>query len=196
MLVEINLLAQEQKRTIFVYITTAVVVLAVLIAGIAGYVFYESKAQTLENIETEVQFTVALREIEEQKLAAGESIDSYAVLSEKIDWIKSQRISFVFLLNHLVSILPERGFFMNYQYSDQGAVSINVQFDTPREAANYLYELNELPYITEATLQNLTTHEVNDEGRDERFQYLPRYIANYSLTIDRDIVKSEEKKGE
>lgn len=194
MLVEINLLPQKQKKSIFIFIIAGLLIVAFITAFLVGYLLYQGKLQTLDNIESEIEFTIALREIEEQKNLEGEAVDSFDELIGKIDWITSQRISLVFLLNHLVSLLPERGFFMNYQYSDQGTVSINVQFDTPREAANYLFELNESPYIIEATLQNLNTQEVQEDEIDDRFHYLPRYIANYSITVDREAVKLEEKK--
>jgi type IV pilus assembly protein PilN len=196
MLVEINLLPQKQQRSMLIFIIAGLVFSLFMTAIIVGYFSYESKSRALEAIENEIEFTIALREIEEQKLVTGEKLGSFAEIMAKIDWISSQRISLVFLLDHLVSLLPERGYFMNYQYSDQGTVSINVQFDTPREAASYLNELNESPYIIETALQNLTTQEVTDEVSDERFHFLPRYMANYSITIDREAVKRAEEKEE
>jgi type IV pilus assembly protein PilN len=193
MLVEINLLPEKEKRNKLLLIILIVVSIAFIAAMIVGYLVYESKSQTVENIEKEIEFTIALREIEEQRLVAEENIEDFNELMAKVDWISSQRISLVFLLEHLVSLLPERGYFMNYQYTDQGTVSINVQFDTPREAASYLHQLNESPFITKAALQNLTTDELTDEETSDRFRFLPRYRANYTVEINRESVKQEGK---
>lgn len=197
MLVEINLLPQKQKKSIFIFLIAGIVFFTFLVLFAIGYFIYDNKQQSLKNVESELELTVSLREIEEKKLTESKEVDSFSQLMTKIDWITKQKISLVFLLNHLVSLLPERGYFMNYQASDEGTVTINVQFDTPREAANYLHELNQSPYIAQASLQNLSTQEINDEeNSDEPFRYLPRYIANFNIEINRvAILRAKIKEG-
>ncbi len=197
MLVEINLLPQKQKKSIFIFLIAGIVLFTFLVLFAIGYFIYDNKQQSLKNVESELELTVSLREIEEKKLTESKEVDSFSQLMTKIDWITKQKISLVFLLNHLVSLLPERGYFMNYQASDEGTVTINVQFDTPREAANYLHELNQSPYIAKASLESLSTQEVNDEEMsDERFRYLPRYIANFNIEINRvAILRAKTKEG-
>lgn len=196
MLVEINLLPQKAKRSIKAVIITSAIVLVTLSLYIVGYFWYDSKLATIANLEAETQIVVKLRELAEQKKEEAAPVDSIEQLQEKINWIEGQQISIVSLLNHFVGLLPPRGYFMSYQYSDQGTVSVTVQFDSAREAATYLHSLNESPFVRQVMLQQLNISELNDEDTEERFEYLPRYIASYQIEIDRESAKGSDKKGD
>lgn len=194
MLVDINLLPHKTRRSPAILFLTVILFLLTIIAFIIGFFLYQGHKQELETIKSETEFTIKLREIEEEKQLSDSEVTDFDRLELKKEWILGQQISVVFLLNHFVSLLPERGFFQNYTYSDQGNVNISVQFDTAREAANYLHQLNQSSYILEATLQNLTTSptEVAEENVDSQSDILPRYTATYQVTVNRAMVKLAE----
>ncbi|RXI98411.1 hypothetical protein DS745_18980 [Anaerobacillus alkaliphilus] len=199
MLVDINLLPQKPKRSLKAIIITATILATALVFFISGYFIYDSKKMSLATIQNETEMVIKLREIAEQANLEEAPTDILVELQDKIEWIESQHISTVYLLNHFVSLLPQRGFFMNYQYNDQGTVSVTIQFDSPREAAAYLSRLNESTYVGKATLQQLSVSEVTDEREDqeleERFRYLPRYIGNFTIDVNREAIKIKDDKG-
>ncbi len=199
MLVDINLLPQKPQRSFKAIVITATILATAFVLFITGYFIYDSKKLTLSTIQSETEMVIKLRELAEQANVEEAPTDTLVDLQTKIDWIESQHISTVYLLNHFVSLLPQRGFFMNYQYNDQGTVSVTVQFDSPREAAGYLSRLTESSYVEKVTLQQLSVSEVTDEREeledDDRFRYLPRYIGNFSIEVNREAVKINDEQG-
>jgi hypothetical protein len=51
--------------------------------------------------------------------------------------------------------LPERGFIQSFAYTEAGTISLSVQFDSAREAAYFLDNLNESKWIEESSLSSL-----------------------------------------
>ncbi len=203
MLVEINLLPHKSKKSPAMLFLTLILFTITIVLIIVGSVFYQGQKQQLATIKSETEFTIKLREIEEERQRTEVVVTDFQQLLAKKDWIIGQQISAVFLLNHFVTLLPERGFFFDYTYNDQGRLTISVQFDSARDAANYLYHLNSSPYITEATLSNLTTTPwdvMDEEGNQETLpldsDYLPRYTALYQLEVNRVAVKLAEAEEE
>jgi hypothetical protein len=66
-------------------------------------------------------------------------------------------------MQHLTSLLPERGFIQSFGYTESGAVTLTVQFDSAREAAYFLNSLNHSKWIEEASLNSLAAAETNTE---------------------------------
>ncbi|MCD8502706.1 MAG: hypothetical protein LRY71_14860 [Bacillaceae bacterium] len=139
MLVEINLLPHKSKKSPAMLFLTLILFTITIVLFIVGFVFYQGQKQQLATLKSETEFTIKLREIEEERQRTEVVVTDFQQMLAKKDWIVGQQISAVFLLNHFVALLPERGFFFDYTYNDQGRLTISVQFDSARDAANYLY---------------------------------------------------------
>lgn len=203
MLVDINLLPVKESKSLK---TTILLIVAVtLFLGSAtwlGLDYYVS-AGTLEEKERllEQEKLLVQTQLEKQQQAVPQ-VES-APLAEKIDYIRDKKIAATDLLQHLVALLPERGFFMKYEYKDKKTVLVEAQFDTLAETSNYLFELTNSPYLATATIEKMETtnfEEIN-EGEDMTAMndYLPRYRSLYKIEFEKEKIlelKGEENGGE
>ncbi len=67
-----------------------------------------------------------------------EAVSSGQTLQEYVDWLDGVQFSTVKLLDDLVARLPERGYFMNYEFDGNETVTLTVQFDQMKEVSQYL----------------------------------------------------------
>jgi type IV pilus assembly protein PilN len=200
MLVEINLLPKkEPKNAALLFILLIAVVFAGL--GSAVFYFYMQKAeQEIESLTKQIEQVKSLRITEEQKLANTQSLVAVQDLENAVNWAKDYPIKTVFLLKQLSNLLPERGFIMNFSYEEAGTIHLTVQFDTSREAAYYLKSLSDAEFVAEAHLASLTVEDKNDHNgttkeneTSETENVLPRYIGQYQIKVNKDVLKKLEK---
>jgi type IV pilus assembly protein PilN len=207
MLVEINLLPQKKQRKSSTIIK--IVILLALISMIFSLLTfwqvqrYNNKINGLQANITEFQQTI---EALQQDVSA-ESTSSYVELSNAVEWSSSYPIKSVAVLKHLTSLLPERGFLLNYSYLDTGTISLSVQFDTKKEAAYYLKWLNDSEWIETVNLSQLssnqiestgdfTVNETENVGHKETQIYLPRYTGSFEITLNKEKIKESQQQSE
>ena len=164
MLVDINLLPQkEPKKYSFIITLSSLLILTVLIGG-----FYFWKAQTIKNelasLEQQISNTQKIVEKENQTSETGASAGSVNQLKSAIQWANEYPIQTVPVMQHLTSLLPERGFILSFGYTETGAVTLSVQFDTAREAAYFLDSLNHSKWVKEASLSSLSAAQSKTES--------------------------------
>ena len=87
---------------------------------------------------------------------------SITLLKNAVEWANSYPIQTIPVMQHLTGLLPERGFIQTFGYTEAGTVTLSVQFDSSREAAYFLENLNESDWIDEANLSSLTAQEVEE----------------------------------
>ena len=195
MLVEINLLKKEKKDTIF-YIIILIGFMLLVIGSISIFWKYHSVNQKMQTLQQQVTETKQLVEMRQSKLQEIRTTTASEELKATVDWVEDYQLSTVYLLRHLSSLLPERGFILNFSYSESGTVSLNVQFDTSRQAAYYLKELKDSKIIKSVTLSNLSTKEISTEIENiETNEYVPRYMGNYQLEVNKDELQRAMKEG-
>lgn len=163
MLVDINLLPQKKpKRYSFIITLSSLLVLIVLVGG-----FYFWKTQTIKDeinsIEGQISVTQKVTEKENQNSEIAASAGSVSKLKSAIQWANDYPIRTVPVMQHLTSLLPERGFILSFGYTETGAVSLSVQFDTAREAAYFLDSLNHSNWVEEASLSSLSAAQSKSE---------------------------------
>lgn len=156
MLVDINLLPQkESKKYSFIITLSSLLVLILLIGG-----FYFWKTQTIKDeiasLDRQISVTHKIAEKENQNSEKATSSGSVSQLKSAIQWANDYPIQTVPVMQHLSFLLPERGFILSFGYTETGAVSLSVQFDTAREAAYFLDSLNHSKWIEEASLSSLS----------------------------------------
>jgi Tfp pilus assembly protein PilN len=159
MLVEINLLPQkEPRKTSFLIVFAA---LAVIFLSLGTYYFLQiqSTKDDIANMDSQIKITKELAAIEEKNAQTSQSTMSITLLKVAIEWANSYPIQTIPVMQHLTGLLPERGFIQTFGYTEAGTITISVQFDSAREAAYFLENLNESEWIDDANLSSLTAKE-------------------------------------
>lgn len=191
MLVEINLLPKKERKSMLALVISVLVVSLLFFSTVGMFYYYTIVKEDLNNLNIQLDQKKALRIMHEKTLQSQEGSASIEDLENKINWVENQRISTVLLLTSFVERLPERGFFMDYQFNEDGKLSIEVQFDTTRQASNYLYQLTQLPFVIDVEITGIVTDQLEDVA--ENYNYLPRYFATYEIEIDYNLVKVYEE---
>jgi Tfp pilus assembly protein PilN len=155
MLVEINLLPQkEPKKTGFI-ITLSCLVALLFFVG-AFYLWQTNIVKSnLASLDRQISMTKKIAEKENKSTETVEAASSVSQLKSAIEWANEYPIQTIPVMRHLTSLLPERGFIQSFAYTEAGSISLTVQFDSAREAAYFLDNLNESKWIEEASLSSL-----------------------------------------
>ncbi|WP_409251519.1 PilN domain-containing protein [Bacillus sp. SCS-153A] len=194
MLIDINLLPQkERKRRLPVYIGLAALILTLLGTGFL-LIHTHLSQQELENITKNLEMKKEYRLQQEIAVNNIESSDGVEQLHTAVQWAEQYPIDTVPVLEHLTSLLPERGFFRQFSYTEDGMVNLNVQFDTSRQAAYFLNDLKNSDWISEAKLTSLLTSlSEADEGIFvlPEDQLMPRYLGQYEVLLNQAFIKNE-----
>lgn len=192
MLIEINLLPKKEKKNFSLPIV--ITLLASVLILTTGVLYYytntlKTKAELLNaNI---IRIDESLK-LEQEQIQQVQATNSVLELKKAVEWAKTYPIKSVPVLQHLTSLLPERGFIQQYTYSQDGKVGLTVQFDTSREAAYFLSWLKESEWIAEANILSLSTGSTNLSTNDS----IPRYIGQFEITIAREKVRELINQGE
>jgi type IV pilus assembly protein PilN len=190
MLVDINLLPQKEKKSFITPILFICLILLFLGTGSwIGMDYYETSVQ-LEQKEQALKQEKKIVQVQRQLKKQAEAAKKTTPLLEKVEFIRSKGIEAVALLQHLVALLPERGYFMKYDYKDRSTIIIEARFDTLAETSQYLHELTNSRYLTEAKIEKMETTNFEEVAAGEdltEFEgYLPRYHAQYKIQFNKD----------
>ncbi|HEY9577382.1 MAG TPA: hypothetical protein VIR64_06905 [Pseudobacillus sp.] len=200
MLVDINLLPEKEKKRSSVLIPVFLILL-LAIAGIGAFLWLQAKKNEIEAIDSRLRTTVQLRETLEmnQNEPKGDEEDVNR-LNEAIVWAEGKKMKSVPILKHLISLLPERGFFLEYAYTNNETLKLAVQFDTGRQAAYYLSELKASEWIEDAKILAVTTSVEEEEKEAKELlkitDALPRYGAEYEITLNKTFILEKQKEEE
>lgn len=200
MLVEINLLPKKERRKSATIVISASFLLIILFTAIFFYWKFQSIDNQITTLTTEISQTQQLTAIEQEKVTSFESSDSVDQLKSSIDWANEYLILSVPVMRHLTALLPERGFIQSFNYEETGTLTLMVQFDTSREAAYFLDRLNDSKWIQEVDLNTLNAKEesstletddftTNTTTVEEENTFLPRYVGEFEIKLDREIAK-------
>jgi len=185
MLAEINLLPQKQQRNY----TNLLVLLSIAIVLLAGAVtvlmMVNQKNEQITQLEQEYQQVQQQTAVLQQQASQDDSSKAVAELEKAIEWSTEYPIGFVPLLNELTKNLPENGYFYSLEYANNASLNLLVQFESSREAAYYLKRLKDSELINEVKLVTVETVPLEDQE-----DTVPRYLATYELSIDRNAVKA------
>ncbi|WLR50082.1 hypothetical protein LC040_12405 [Bacillus tianshenii] len=182
MMVEINLIPDRERRNLAPLLLIVLIIALVSLASFWLYSDYQKQAAQLDKQEDQLRVTEQLVKIEKEKQAKVESSQTFQQLENAVVWTEKKSYSTVSLIKHLAELLPQRGFFLSVNITNDEKVSLNVQFDTSREAAFYLQRLKDSEAITEAKLLSLSTAPIAEENSN--VETVPRYTAQYDLTFD------------
>ncbi|MEH7375661.1 PilN domain-containing protein [Neobacillus drentensis] len=166
MLVEINLLPQKEPKKIGFIITLSCLVALLLLTG-AYYLWQTNTAKSnVASLDRQISMTKKIAEKENKSTETAEATSSVSQLKSAIDWANDYPIQTIPVMRHLTSLLPERGFIQSFAYTEAGTISLSVQFDSAREAAYFLDNLNESNWIEEASLSSLAAASTTESTVD------------------------------
>lgn len=188
MLVDINLLPQKERdRPAFLIAAISILLMAVIIWAILAFLAGSHEREQAVLAAQSVQVAAEQEAIRTQ-LEAAQGMNEEQQLKATVDWAEGYQFDTVPLLQELVSILPERGFFESFSYTGLDQAILSVQFDTAREAAYYLAQLKASELIESATLDSVAQNEIDTAETEEGvvveeaiIEEMPRYIASYTL---------------
>ncbi|MED3822561.1 hypothetical protein P4561_02300 [Priestia flexa] len=108
------------------------------------------------------------------------------------------------IIKEFTAALPDRGFLKRFAYSAENeTVEIQIQFDEQRQSSYYLSRLkNDVSIVKDAQVLTVEAEKSEKENEDKTIQseesIIPRYVATYSVQIDRkavgNLVKKEKEK--
>ncbi|WP_421380196.1 PilN domain-containing protein [Bacillus salacetis] len=194
MLIDINLLPKkERKRRLPVYI--AIGTLCITLLGTAFLLINtQISQQKLDNLTKDLDMKKEFRLQQETAVSNVESSDGAQQLQTAVQWAEQYPIDTVPVLEHLTSLLPERGFFRQFTYTEDGMINLGVQFDTSRQAAYFLNDLKNSDWIAEAKLSSLETSQgesVEDTSVLSEDKIMPRYLGQYEISLNQAFIKNE-----
>jgi len=193
MIVEINLLEEKEKRNIVPFIIAFVGIFLL----IATFVAIGLQKQSVESKQEEIQNNidrVRQEQSEYQAILRDETQEDRRQLQQAVEKVEGSIFPSVSLLERMIALLPERGYFERYIYTKDNNLQLIVRFDSLQEVAAYTNTLLEEKGIENVELSNITTEQINEQY--DPLEYRPRYIANYQVDIDSDVWKKEVEQNE
>lgn len=164
-----------------------------LFVAIILFTFSNMINNDVETAEQDLEMTQQLRIAKEEAMNRPQNSSSAQRLEDTVAWAEEYPLEMVPVMQDLFRLLPERGFIQSFSYDETGLLNLSVQFDESRDAAYFLYHLNESPQYHSIDLSSISTVEVGDE---ESLNILPRYVGQYTLGFDRAVFQSMDELGE
>jgi type IV pilus assembly protein PilN len=201
MLVEINLLPKkEHKKSSRLIMVIAGILLFTITFSI---VFFQGNSyeKKMASLDKQIESIQKLNEVQQAKLAEGESGNSAVKLQEAVNWAEQYPFDTVPLLQNIIALLPERAFIQNFEYSNTDSVIIKIQLDASRDAAFYLSSLKGSDWVEDVTLMNIVAEKKVEEtavsttetsSEQEEVKVLPRYSAVFEITFKPELFKEDK----
>jgi type IV pilus assembly protein PilN len=191
MLVEINLLPRRERVGNAYKAAAAGLVICTVLGAIAIAVQLYIVKQDLAISRQELEQTKLLQAVEEKKLAQGNAGSTVNDLITAVQSTQQLPVSSVSILNYFASLLPKRGFLLDYTYNG-ATVSITVQFDTIYEASAFLNQLYRSTWVEKASTAGISAIDAvaNATGKI----MVPRYTATFEIKLNLLAIREDERK--
>ncbi|KPB05532.1 PilN domain-containing protein [Bacillus sp. CHD6a] len=182
MLVDIDLLPKRKSRNLTTPLVYGICAFFLLFVAIILFIFSNMVNNDVETAEQDLEMVQQLRIAKEEAINTPQNSSSAKRLEDTVAWAEEYPLEMVPVMQDLIRLLPERGFIQSFSYDETGLLNLSVQFDESRDAAYFLYHLNESPQYHSIDLSSISTVEVGDE---DSLDVLPRYVGQYTLGFDR-----------
>ena len=211
MLVDINLLPEkESKSRLPLYMIAGILCLSLIFVTV---LIIETKSQDnlAASADSQTKQVNSLDMSLQQSLNQYESNDSVAQLQAAVKWASSNPVKTLPVIKKLIGFLPDRGFFQSFTLNEDHTINLSIQFDTETDAAYYLSRLSNSSWFPGAKLLSLKAQDLTSETNSasgmnstqtgsqtstdpEAKDVLPRYLAEYQITLDPSAIKAGETK--
>lgn len=194
MYVDINLLQKKKSNSEWLIIAAILFVITISLAIFLYSQYSERKAEEAQ-VESSIQAVLEQQKASMDTSAVSETAEEQMV--KIVEWANSQPVPTVFLLVHLTSLLPERGFLLSFSYTSDATATLRIQFDSNADAAYYLKRLKESSYLSKVTLRSIGTISTSeDTAANEETYFQPRSVADFDITINADKLKAATSEWE
>jgi type IV pilus assembly protein PilN len=198
MLVEINLLPKKEHRKSSQLIIAAITLLLIAITISIIFLQGSSYENKMKQVDQKISNLQKLNNLQQEKLAEENAGNSVIKLQEAVQWAEKYPVQTVPIVRNIISLLPERGFIQNFEYSNMDSILVTIQYDASRDAAFYLSSLKQSEWVKEAELLNVVALEISDDAEENNSTdgvTLPRYSADYKIVYRPEFFKPEAGEG-
>lgn len=194
---EINLLPEYRRDSHLLSIVYYIFIALILLSFVAlGYFYFstKSKFETLSQEATELTEKRDLLAAEKEELES----DDGSAYEQAVRFAQNYAVPTSKLIDELNHLLPENSYLSDYSYRSS-EVTILSHFETLDKVAQYTNLLNRSDYISDAKVNSINTFSLKKEETEEgsvQFEVIPRYESDFSLTIDKRMLKEESTEDE
>lgn len=197
-LVDINLLPQKEKNHSWARLSMVVGLSILAVLAAAGWIYVQSLSQKADSLKKQSAQNQQLLQIY-AKNAQSSTTTPFDELRNAVDWAQTNRKETYLLLQKITALLPERGYIQNFSFEATGSATLSIQFDSTKQAADFLHNLQTSAFIKKAELQSITAANIGDTDTANVNRYqneLPRYVANYQLDIKLQALRAKSSSAE
>ncbi|WP_226036531.1 hypothetical protein [Aquibacillus saliphilus] len=176
-MVEINFI-EKKKYNLVPYLTGAFFILLLVLSGLLLNWQHTNQQQELQSIQQQLNDNLT----EQQELTSLQGIQEQRVtLKEQINHLQTAIYPTVPLLDRMIALLPENGYFTNYSFSINEGLTIDIRVNEIEQIAGYTHALeiqNFVDNVTLSTVQMETTENTT-------------YFASFQLQINEQAWRQE-----
>ncbi|SDK40923.1 hypothetical protein [Sediminibacillus albus] len=175
MTVEINLIAERRKKQPF----TVIITICILLVGCTTALLYIQRS----NAENEVAQMESQWQSNREELAHVKNNENFQqsreILAQRIGDVEAAVFPTVALLDKLIELLPEQGYFENYQFDHLEGLILTIRVPSIGHTAAYTHELEKQPFIEEVSVTDIVS--MKKGGEDAKTSY----HSTYDIRIDK-----------
>lgn len=197
----INLLPIRERRNYAIFISIGALVMVAIFAGTFLTLSYNKSKTELADANMQLDNMKGLRELQEQEYEKAVSTNEIENLKQYVKQLNDTPNNTVELMQHFTQLLPKRGYVRNIDFDKAEKISLEVQFDTIREASTYLNALSSSPYVQDVSMEDMKAEEFYEKMQEEENWKLaeslkPRYLTKYTIMLNQKEIaklKKEDK---
>lgn len=197
----INLLPIRERRNYAIFISIGALVMVVIFAATFLTLSYNKSKAELADANMQLENMKGLRELQEQEYEKVVSTNEIENLKQYVKQLNDTPNNTVELMQHFTQLLPKRGYVRNIDFDKAEKISLEVQFDTIREASTYLNALSSSPYVQDVSMEDMKAEEFYEKMQEEENWKLaeslkPRYLTKYTIMLNQKEIaklKKEDK---
>lgn len=193
----INLLPEFRRdsniQPIIFYLFLALILLSFILIG---YFYFTTKSK-LEAAQSEVQTLTEQRDTLFAEKTELET-DQGSAYEQAVKFAERYAIPTSQLLVELDRLLPDDSYLSGYEYNTSELL-VTTHFETLDTVAQYTTNLLNSSYFTDTKVNTIEAFSLKEEDTDddeENLERVPRYESEFSLSIDKQVLKEGESEDE
>ncbi|MCM3743481.1 fimbrial assembly protein [Sporosarcina luteola] len=178
MLVDINLLPEKERERSTLLIAALAVLGAALLFWATLFVLSLSLSKETARAEMQIASLHASQETIRENLQPSSHAGDRELLAATVEWAEANQFDTLPILRELIALLPERGFFVSFEFTAPHESTVVVQFDDKSDAAYYLTRMKSSTVVSSATVESLVAESLEE---DSDLESIPRFVATYRI---------------
>ncbi|QTD41578.1 hypothetical protein [Sporosarcina sp. Te-1] len=188
MLIDINLLPEKEKER------SRLLLIAIILLGVSiliWVIFFllsgrlASDTEQLSRQSAAIQQEQAALRSHDATAQTGESMLAVHDLALSVKFVEDHRYETLPLLRDMIAMLPERGFFVTFTFTQPHFAEATIQFDDKQDASYYLTRLLASEIVVDASLESVIAEDLESaDGSPMMSSEIPRYQATYLIEFE------------